>query len=317
LTTELAAAPVAEDVRPGPLFMVGCARTGSTVLRHVLNRSPSVSLASETHFIAWARRERLDQKLAAARATGGEAELVAVATRLHRPEFWAWVPRNVTLDELVAILREGALTPRAVFAALLGLYAERRGGLPPGQGVMGEKTPAHLDDVPVLEAWFPDARFIHTFRDPRGIYLSELRRLRQGRWGPKARLAWLPGWALDPWHAPLQLVRTTLAWRRAARLHRQFEHRLGERYRLVRFEDLVADPEQVIRSVCEFVGVPFDPGMLDGVDVVGSSFQQRRHAGGGFDPNAARRWRTDVGSAARRWFSVVLRRDLARFGYPA
>lgn len=303
--------------RPGPLFMVGCARTGSTVLRHVLNRSPLVSLASETHFIAWARRERLEQRLASARATRADADLVAVAARLHRREFWTWVPRNVTRDELVAMLRASDLTPRGVFAALLGLYAERRGGLAPGHGVVGEKTPEHLDDVPLLEAWFPDARFIHTFRDPRGIYASELRRLRQGRWGPKARIAWLPGWILDPWLAPFQLLRTTITWRRAASLHRRYERRLGTRYRLVRFEDLISDPERVIRSVCDFAGVPFESSMLDDVDVVGSSFQERRHAGGGFDPRAARRWRTEVGFVARRWFSVVLGPDLARFGYPA
>lgn len=297
--------------------MVGCARTGSTVLRHVLNRSPLVSLASETHFIEWARRERLEQRLAAARASRDEADLVAVATRLHRREFWAWVPRNVSRDELVDLLRESDLTPRAVFAGLLGFYAQRRGGLAPGHGVVGEKTPAHLDDVPTLDAWFPEARFLHTFRDPRGIYLSELRRLRQGRWGPKARLPWIPGWMIDPFLGPIQLLRTTLAWRRAARLHREYQRRLGPRYRLVKFEDLVTDPEAVIRSVCDFVGVPFEATMLEHVDVVGSSFEARRHAGGGFDPGAARRWRTEIGSAGRRWFSIALGRELARFGYPA
>lgn len=297
--------------------MVGCARTGSTLLRHVLNRSPLVSLASETHFIAWARRERLDERLAAARTTRAEADLVAVAARLHRPEFWAWVPRNLTRDELVAMLRESDLTPRSIFAALLRVYAERRGGIARGQGVLGEKTPEHLNDVPILEQWFPDARFIHTFRDPRAIYVSELRRRRQGRWGPKARLSWLPGWVLDPWLAPLQVVRTTVSWRRAATLHRAYERRLGPRYRLVRFEDLTTDPERVIRSVCDFIGVPFEAGMLDGVDVVGSSFHDRRHTGEGFDPAAARRWRTEIGSLAHRWFSVVLGRDLSRFGYPS
>jgi hypothetical protein len=85
----------------------------------------------------------------------------------------------------------------------------------------------------------------------------------------------------------------------------------------VRFEDLVTDPEAVLRSVCDFVGVPFEPTMLADVDVVGSSFESGRHAGEGFDPRAAARWQSELGGAARRWFSVVLRGELARFGYRA
>ncbi len=301
----------------GPLFMVGCARTGSTLLRHVLNRSPRVSLASETHFIEWARRQRLDARLAEARATGDEAELVAIAERLHSREFWPWVPRNFARDELVALLRRTPLTPRGVFELLLIEYAERRGGLEPGRGVIGEKTPAHLREIPMLDAWFPRARFIHTFRDPRGIYLSELRRLRQGRWGPKARYPGLPNWLVDPFLAPVQLARTTLAWRRAVHVHRAAARSLGPRYRLVRFEDLVADPERVVREVCAFLEVPFEQAMLDRADVVGSSFEERRHAGTGIRSGAATRWQEEIGALPRAWFSAAFAGDLPRFGYPA
>ncbi|HET9417246.1 MAG TPA: sulfotransferase [Candidatus Limnocylindria bacterium] len=297
--------------------MVGCARTGSTLLRHVLNRSPRVSVASETHFIEWARREHLDRRLTAARASGDNADLLAIANRLHSHQFWAWVPRNFSRDELVAHLRQTPLTLRGVFELLLIEYARRRGGVAPGLGVIGEKTPAHLREIPMLDAWFPEARFIHTFRDPRGIYLSELKQLRQGRWGPKAKYPNLPRWLLDPVLAPIQLVRTTLAWRRAARVHRAAQKSLGPRYLLVRFEDLVADPDRVVRDVCDFIEVPFDGAMLEGTVVVGSSFEDRRHAGTGFRRDAATRWRAEINPLARIWFSIALAGELPRFGYRA
>lgn len=265
----------------------------------------------------WARRHRLERRLADVRAASEPAALRDLVDRFFLPDFWVWLGRNVTREEMVDRLRSTELTERAVFRTLLELYAERRGELPRGHGLLGEKTPAHLHDVPRLNEWFPTARFIHTFRDPRGIYLSELRRLKQGRWGPKARLPWIPGAVLEPLLAPIEALSTTLAWRDAARLHRRFERLLGERYRLTRFEDLVAAPEREVRAICRFIDVPFDASMLEGIDVVGSSFEERRHATAGIDQRTAGRWRHELHPVVRTWFSMALGRQLGRFGYQA
>ena len=298
--------------------MVGCARTGSTLLRHVLNRSALVSIASETHFMEWSRRHRLGDRLTAVRHSPDPRDaLERLAPRFFVPDSWIWLRRNATPDELVSRLAVTDLSERAVFATLLELYAERRGGLRPDGGLRGEKTPAHLRDVPRLNEWFPTARFIHTFRDPRGIYLSELRRLKQGRWGPKARLPWVPGAILDPLLAPIEALSTTVAWHDAARLHRRYQRLLGDRYRLIRFEDLVTNPEREVRAICEFIDVPFEASLLEGIDVVGSSFDERRHAAAGFDPHTAGRWRDELHPVVRTWFSMALGRQLGRFGYRA
>ena len=263
----------------------------------------------------WARRHRLAHRLAALGSAPDAAALGDLVERFYRPDFWVWLGRNVTRQEMVERLAGTDLSERATFTALLELYADRRGGLLPGVGLLGEKTPAHLRDVPRLNAWFPAARFIHTFRDPRGIYLSELRRLKQGRWGPKARLPWVPGAMLDPLLAPIQIMSTTVAWHDAARLHRRYERLLGDRYRLVRFEDLVTNPEREVRAICEFIDVPFEAAMLEGIDVVGSSFDERRHAAAGFDPQTAGRWRNELHPVVRTWFSMALGSQLGRFGY--
>jgi len=264
----------------------------------------------------WARRHRLADRLRTARrATDRRAALQRLGLRFFEPDFWIWLRRNVTPDELVSRLVDTDLTERAVFATLLELYGERRGNLDPGEGILGEKTPAHLRDVPRLSAWFPNARFIHTFRDPRGIYASELRRLRQGRWGLKARVPWLPSRLIDPLLAPVEAVSTLRSWHDASRLHRTYERLLGERYRLVRFEDLVTSPEREVRTICEFIGIDFEPSLLEGVDVVGSSFADERHAAAGIDPGAAERWRQEIHPVARSWFAMALGRRLGRFGY--
>ncbi len=263
----------------------------------------------------WARRHRLAQRLAEVRAAPErDVALRDLAARFFAPDFWIWLRRNVTPDEMVDRLAATDLTERSIFATLLVLYGERRGASD-ANAVLGEKTPAHLRDVPRLNEWFPDARFIHTFRDPRGIYASELRRLKQGRWGPKARMPWVPGAVIDPFLGPLEAMSTARAWHDAARLHRRYERLLGERYRLVRFEDLISSPEREVRAICEFLDIPFDVALLEGVDVVGSSFEDRRHAASGFDPSAAERWRRELHPMARAWFSMSVGAQLGEFGY--
>jgi hypothetical protein len=299
------------------LFVVGSPRTGSTLLRHVLNRSPAVCLASETHFLRSSRRLHLAERLAAARqqqAADRPGAIRPLVDDLLGPTFWIWLRRNVQPDRLTERLLATDLTERALFDLLLELYVEKQ-CVSRTVTVRGEKTPDHLYGLETLARWFPDARFIHTFRDPRAIYASRIVRSEEGRRGMKARLPALPARLIDPLLGPIEVVETSRVWLDAARLHRRYEPLLGDRYRLLRFEDLVTEPEATLRGLCDFVGIPFDMSLLDDTVVVGSSFEEDRHAPGGFDRRSVDRWRDHVHPFVRTWFGVVGRRELRRFGY--
>jgi hypothetical protein len=299
------------------LFIVGSPRTGSTLLRHVLNRSPHVCLASETHFLKSARRLKLGPRLWQVReaATDRRRDVLDVVVRdLFGAGFWIWLRRNIEPHELTQRLLATDLTERALFDLLLQLYVEKQcDGRP--VAIRGEKTPDHVYGLATLAEWFPEARFIHTFRDPRAIYASRIVRSEAGKRGMKARLPRVSARVLDPLLAPFEVVETSRVWLDAARLHRRHARLLGERYRLVRFEDLVTDPEATIRDVCEFIGIRFDARLLEETVVVGSSFEEDRHATAGFDPASVDRWRAHVHPLVSTWFRMVGRRELKRFGY--
>jgi hypothetical protein len=217
--------------------------------------------------------------------------------------YWRWLTRKVPREELESYLLASDRTERGVFEAFLRIYADRR-----GKTIIGEKTPAHLAYVETLLDWFPDGRVIHCLRDPRGVFVSELRRRTDHAAAfPYRQLALVP--ALMQTFILLQVV---WAWASAVNRHRTLSRRYPDRYRLVRFEDLVTAPEETLDDLCTFLGVGVEPRMLEQqVTSRGARVGQA-----GFDSGAAERWRSHIGSRAKSAIELLLGRRVSEMGYP-
>ena len=172
---------------------------------------------------------------------------------------------------------------------------------------MGEKTPAHFRYVPTLLTWFPQARIIHMLRDPRGIFVSEWRRRqREAQSFPYKQLKHVPALM-----KLIILLQTTYTWRESARNSREYLQLYPQNYYPLRFEDLVRDPENQVKALCRFIGVEFQPEMLDQT-VVSMGFQEKQT---GFDAGAASRWKKQIQPWADAWLRFWLGQDMKRLGY--
>lgn len=312
MTSTTVASPAAEAV-----FIVGVSRSGTTLMRHILERSSVVSVCRENHYLghrlaAEGVRQQIRRRFGEQRDDETTRQIVEFlydggldrASRLRGvSRQWVWTRRHIAREHFLERLLATDRGERAVFEIVLRTYAEHE-----GKPIMGEKTPAHVRYVDTLLGWFPGGRVIHMVRDPRAIYVSELRRRRseQHQSLPYRLLSRVP--LLLPGFV---LVETTLAWMESiSRLERN-RRRYAGRYLSVRFEDLVADPGAEVRRVCTFLGVPFEPAMLEQVVV------SRGHSLGsiGFDTAAATRWRDRIGPWADRWFRAWFGRRLRRLDY--
>jgi hypothetical protein len=141
-----------QEAASGPIFVVGCPRSGTTLVQAILNAHPDVAIAPETHF---AKRYLAGPSMEPDRIV---ADLVASVefrdTGLDPDEFRSTAART----------QGGAA---AILLALLQAYGARRGAT-----VVGEKTPNHLLHMRLLEQGLPGARFVHVVRDPRAVALS-------------------------------------------------------------------------------------------------------------------------------------------------
>jgi len=300
--------------RPEAIFIVGVSRSGTTLLRRILETSPEIAIATENHFLGHVLpHEGARYYFRRLGDLGDDAVVHRLVGYVYSGEFqrrsrwrevspyWRWLTREVTPAEFEHALLAGERSERGLFIALMRVYADHL-----GRPVMGEKTPAHLAYVDTLLDWFPHARVVHMLRDPRAVYVSELQR-RRGK--PRRPYSWLM-------KAPLAfqavlLWQTTWAWADAARRHSRLVRRYPDRYRLVRFEDLVTDPDDTVPALFGFLGVPL-PDNATEVKVVSRGFRWHEQ---GLDAAAATRWREHIHPFAERWLRLWLRGPMKRLGY--
>lgn len=302
---------------PEAVFVVGVSRSGTTLMRNVLNSHSRIAIAPENHYLGHLlpgggyrhsfRHEgslsddetirRIVARVYSAAFQGG--------TRL-RPvsPFWRWVKRSVAPDELERRLLAAPRTEAGQFDAFLQVYADER-----AKAIKGEKTPAHVAYVDELLGWYPGAKVIHMIRDPRGVFVSELRRRLDTPTAVPYR--WLV--RVPPLFRAFVLLETAWAWAGAVSDHRRLRDRHPGAYRLVRFEDLVRDPDGTVQALCDFLGVGMEPAMLDQ-----QVTSRGTHLGrSGFDAGAADRWESSIGRGQAAWLQRLLGRRLAELGYEA
>lgn len=308
------------------IFIVGCERSGTSLLREVLNRSDRVCIALETHFLRRFSRTGKARRLERFGDLRDDANVERLAAALLAgrralgSSYWGWLADEVTEETFRDRILRTDRTERSLFTVLMELYAERTCGASTGDGsmgdvILGEKTPSHLYYVPTLLEWFPGARVVHTFRDPRSIVVSKLLKVRKTMEGPKVRFSYLPSWMIRILETPIEVLHITKSWLDATRLHRRYARAYPGRYHMVRFEDLVTDPEGRVKEICDFLRLPFERRMLEEVPVMGSSYAPEGRRRSGFDTRAIDRWREHIHPVVSAWFSVVFRGPLRGLGY--
>jgi hypothetical protein len=177
---------------------------------------------------------------------------------------------------------------RRDFERMLNVH---RRGIPTPDARWGWKNPRSMWLIPFLADRFPKMRVVHVIRDARDMMLSENRYfLRQHGY-------WIlgPDWWRDPLAAQLEL------WRMGNKRAVEFgQQSLGDRYHMLRYEDLCQKPAETVARLLEFLEAPkMDVGPLI------AGIRDRGNIG---------RWRR-AGAAEVVELGRGVQSDLERFGY--
>jgi hypothetical protein len=266
-----------------PLLLLGVRRSGTTLLRVILDRSPSIAVPDESYFVP---------QLAARHRGGIDAgEFVDDLRRLGTVAEWEVDPEQVRQR-----LHQGMPTGAAI-AAVYETYAADR-----GKDRWGDKTPMYMEHLPLLERLFPDALYVHLVRDGRDAAVSFL--------------SMPEGIVTRTWAHPRSAAAFACQWRTEVEAARSLGARVGPRYREVRYEALVADPQAEVAGICAFAGLEFDPDMLRYADDPGVKRRPHQQRLSRPPTPGVRDWRNELGPEDVAAFEDVAGELLATLGYP-
>jgi hypothetical protein len=229
-----------------PLILLGVSRSGTTLLRVILDRSPGIAIPDESFFVPLLAR-RHGRSIESARFLDDVARI---------PTIRSW---GLTAADVAPRVRSGMRRGDAI-GAIFESYAARA-----GKPRWGDKTPMYMRHLRLLDELFPTAQYVHLVRDGRDAALSFLE---------------MPeGTFTRTWAHPRSPAQFACSWWKEVRDARALGRRIGPaRYSEVHYERLVAEPESVVRELCRFAGLPYDGSMLDyagEVDVSAKPHQQR------------------------------------------
>lgn len=254
-------------------FVVGCPRSGTTLLRRMLDAHPRFAMMPrETHFIP-----RIYQRRAGLTAEGEVTP--AVVDELLADRHFARL--GIDREALERLLTREEPTPYASFVSrIFGMQGRAR-----GSELVGDETPGYVRHLRTLHALWPETRFVHLIRDGRDVCLSL----------PDWRKAPLLTGRLSSWEEDA-VSTAALWWEWHVRLGREDGLSLGrDRYLELRYESLVSTPERECSAVCHFLGVRYDDAML-GFHHGFERGEPGRSANGAWRPVTARLtdWRTQM-----------------------
>jgi len=215
----------------GPLFVVGSPRSGTKLLRELLNRNPHINLCDpESHFIPHlfdkfgGDPDHFDVDLDAFFAEFERMPFQVFARDMGKP-----VMQRADFDQLKSVHNW-----QDAWEIILRHYGEPDKA---ATAIWGDKTPSYVRDMPLLKRICPNARFVHIIRDPRDVALS-------------VHAAWKH-----------DMLRSATKWSRNVAQGRKDGAALGSDYYEIYYEDMLRDTATTLGGVCDFLGVPYDDAM--------------------------------------------------------
>lgn len=221
------------------LFIVGCPRSGTTLLKRMVDAHPHIAITPETQWIPryFKRRKGLTPKG------------LVTPKLIHKLfEHRRFPLLGIDRDKLVRLIGfSKSLSYSSFVTGIFDLYGEAN-----GKQLVGDKTSGYVRNLHVLHTLWPRAKFVHLIRDGRDVCLSII------NWSKADRATgFFATWAEDP------VSTTALWWQCNVQLGREVGYPLGpDLCYEIRYESLVADPANECAKLCAFLGVPYDDAML-------------------------------------------------------
>lgn len=276
-----------------PIFIVGANRSGTTLLRLILNAHSNIGIPEEiVYFGSTMAGVPIEQWKAPQVSDARWTEFVSAFI-----DDKCSVLEGIDLDRVKQeIVQSGKKDFSYPYSLVLETWAKHH-----QKKRWGEKTPGNLFYADVLLEMYPDARFIHLVRDPRAGVSSMMK--------------------TD--FFPDDIAFNAMSRRKYMRKGRGILDASvpAEQRLMLRYEDIVTSPETTIRAICHFLGEQFEPAMLSFYK--DSSRYMKEAASTSFNKAATKpisaemldKWKKHLTSGQVAMVEAICNKEIKEFGY--
>ena len=294
-----------------PIFIVGLPRSGSTLCLKIFAQNPNICRINEMLYLTpW----RKDFRYFCRRVIGdlGSDKNIAKMVQLMfsggctpglTSSFWIsqFGNENSELKEILyKRIRESDRSLESIFKILIEEVTAFN-----GHHKCCAKFPVYVNHVPELLKWYPKCKIIHIIRDPHAIAISSI----NDPGGAAKLISRHPHFRIIIRKLRILFVIIQYIW--ASRLHTKYKE--SKNYALFKYEDLIADPEKVVKDLCTFCGIDFNREMLAPGEGQASSVTGEKHKG--FNKNAASHWRKVITPFEETIISLLTKGSVRRFEF--
>jgi hypothetical protein len=284
---DVESAPAVSGRKTAPVFVLGCPRSGTTVLYHMLLSAGNFAVyRAESNVF-----NLLVPRFRGMHSSADRKELLDVWLRSKLFQVSGLDAGEISA-RIMSDCRSGGDFLRILMQEIARQQAVAR---------WADCTPEHLLYMEQIKGEIPDALFIHIIRDGRDVALSYAKQ----------------GWSYPlPWDRQDRLGVAGLYWEWLVDKGREQGKRLGADYQEVRFEDLVARPQETLSRLGSFIDHDLDYERIQRVGVgsvsePNSSFLA--DSNGTFNPVA--RWKTKMSAEQIGEFEQLVGDFLLKLGY--
>ena len=234
-------------------FVVGCPRSGTTLLQSFLAAHPDVASFPESGFFTdlFGRQDwRMHGRRHASAWREWRGEWALRLGLAHRRSAWAHHRLTKFLENTGRVDLLKGIPEEARRASVLGrrfITVLDRMALDAGKHAWLEKTPSNLNYIDCILRILPSARFVNILRDGADSVASlhDMGRRFPDKW----------------WKQFLDIDLCIAMWNRSVQSTRRFRHHPA--HMLVRYDDLVTSTEAVLRDICRFLGLEYSTHMIE------------------------------------------------------
>jgi len=218
-------------------FIIGVYRSGTTLLRLILNAHSQIVVPREAFFLMPLLKKKYLNSLISRNTIKNFNEDLVKKAKIEKTYLQGTFIEGNYSEVIAQILQHEKTTVKDFIDSIFSFYCYKE-----GKSVWGNKTPPFFRKIDILHSLFPEAKFIHIVRDGRDVFHS-MRKM-------EPLMNNVSVMALD-WAYKLYKIETSFR-----KIH-------ANNKITVRYEDLLEKPIETLKSICSLIGVEYESNMMD------------------------------------------------------